>query len=359
MNLLKTAHVLLTYLIGTFGLVLLVYWLIIISYRLYLIRNKHKQYLKASELDPRIHSQILHSFITVRNRDICLVLLILLEILIIATFSFGFPEFWSNLLHSNTTIVKHTFPNCTNLNRVIISVYIHPACGLFLIVFINSILTQLMLLSFLNSYLAGRYFGHSFPKIVVWKYIFSSIFQTFILTLCIIRKLQIFFFPICTLLIFLNWLNLIASSRKVCRAIRSKMKEIRLFEWNPALFRNHSRNLKQYRISMAFLIGSFLSLLIATTVLTISYFLIVGSCFIDNVYKVHLSITIPEQIKSRTYDIINLFVFFLGLVYGILLLFPSCYLFLVHTATLLYDCCTGKGNLHRIKNTLFDPLLNH
>ena len=354
MNLIITVHVSLAYLIGTIGLVLLVYWLIIISYRLYLIRNKHKQYLKASELDPRIHSQILYSFTTVRNRDICLVLLILLEILIIANFSFTVPELFLHFVDSNNEI-KETLPNCTDTYLLFYDFYVYRVYALLFFTLYILVIIQLMLLSILNSYLDGRYFGHSFPKIIACKYIVCWIFQAFILTICVMSKLKYFFFPIITLLLFLNWLNLIASSRKVCRAIQSKMKEIRLFEWNPAQYRNHSLNLQQYRIAMGFLICAFFFLTLAVGLFSINYFFLVGNCFIITVHGINLNF---NEIRQYTGIFNNWSVYILFLMYGVLLLFPSLFMFLYHMANLLYSRCTGKGNIQRINNALFEPLIN-
>ena len=351
-------HLSLAYLIGTIGTLLLLYWLIIITYRLYLIRNKRKRYLNSPELDPRAHSQILYTFTTVRNRDICLIALILLEILIVPTSSFVMPEYYRRYLNSTK---NNTFPNCTfNKELFIAIVYIYPAYALPFVLIINSSLTQLLLISFLNSYLAGRYFGHSFPKIVVCKYIFAWIFQTFLQTICIIPKLQILFLPTTTLLLFLNWLNLIASSRKLSGAIRSKIKEIRLFEWNPTQFRNQSRNLKQYTISMGFLISAFFFLTVAIGILTVSM-LLFSTCFIRIVYGININFNSTHVSDIR--NVVSTFdywaVFFFLVIYAVLLFLPSLFIFLKHIANLLYDRCTGKGNMQKINNALFDPLINN
>ena len=353
----STVHLSLAYLIGTIGTLHLLYWLIIITYRLYLIRNKRKRYLNSPELDPRAHSQILYTFTTVRNRDICLVALILLEILIVATTSFVVPEYCSRYLNSTK---NNTFLNCTFKEPFIAIFYVYPAHALLFVLIINSSFTQLLLISFLNSYLAGRYFGHSFPKIVVCKYIFVWIFQAFLQIICIIPKLQILFLPTTTLLLFLNWLNLIASSRKLSRAIRSKIKEIRLFEWNPTQFRNQSRNLKQYTISMGFLISAFFLLIVAAGVYTLSM-LLFATCFIRIVYGININFNLTHV--SDIYHVVSTFdywaVFFFLVIYAVLLFLPSLFIFLNHIANLLYDRCTGKGNMQKINNALFDPLINN
>ena len=345
-------------LIGTIGILLLLYWLIIITYRLYLIRNKRKKYLNSPELDPRAHSQILYTFTTVRNRDICLIALILLEILIVVTSSFALPSV-AQYAHKHVPI----FSDCSHLSALVASAYTHPVYGLFLTTICLLVITQLLLISFLNSYLAGRYFGHSFPKKVTYKYIFVWVFQCVLQTISMIPKLQILFLPTTTLLLFLNWLNVIASSRKLSRAIRSKIKEIRLFEWNPTQFRNQSRNLKQYTIAMGFLISAFFLLTVALLFLTISFFLniLVSNCYFSVVYGINLRIdaNFTNGIHNNIEELGDWIGYSIVVSFAILLLLPSLILVLFYLLNSLYDRCTGKGNAYKVNKMLSEPLLNH
>ena len=348
-------HTCLAYFNGIIAILLLIYWLIIITYRLFLIRSKRKQYNNASELDPRTHSQIIYSFQTVRNRDICLVIILLLEIADVVIISFAIPEPFIYSIHSNKKI-NETFTNCSIAYRLFANLYVHPVYALLVVTLPFLSITQLMLLSLLNSYLSGRYFGHRFPKLVVYKYIFIWTFQSFLLGMCIIPKLQILLFPTITLLVFLNWLNLVISSRKMCRAIQSKMKEIRLFEWDANMFRNYSRNFRQYRIGMGFLIGAFFFAILALSAYTISYSLFIGSCFIHSVYGIRFYLKLYDA--SEYTMLLNIWVVFPCLCfYEALLFLPSLSIFLYHVANLLYDKCTGKGNMQRINNALFEPLM--
>ena len=344
-----------TYLVVIICLLLLVYWLSIIVYRLYLIGNKHKQYVTSSELDPRCHSQILFSFETVRNRDLCLVVILLLEVMIVIIFSSADHKF-DSLIGNHT---NSTFMHCEHSGMLFEQLYTHFVIPLMFVTLFIIIITQLMLLSLLNLYLSVRYFRHTFPRLVVCKYMYSWIFQAFILVACIIPKLQILLLPITTLLMFLNWLNLIISSRKMCRAIQSKMNEIRLFEWDANMFRNHSLNLKQYRIAMRFLISANFVLICILLYLVICYFTFIGSCFIHKVYGNNLmfNLTHLDDIHSIILKFNRWIIFISVLLYVILLFLPSLGIFLYHVANLLYDKCTGKGNMQRINNALFEPLM--
>ena len=351
--------------IGIVGILVLIYWLIFISYRLYLILCERKKYFNSPELDPRIHTQNLYSFTTVRNRDICLVVLILLDIIITVNFAFVLPNIHHYSRETDQVIKKGIFSNCTRLNSWIAYAYTQPAsASLFTTLFVF-VFTQIMLISFLNTYLAGRYFGHSLPRKVIYKYIFVWGFQCVLHTICIIPKLLILLCPISTLLLFLNWLNLIASSRKVCRAVRSKMKEIRLFEWNPAQYRNLVISLKHYEIANAFLITAHFFLFFALLFLTISFFLniFVADCYFTVAYGINFnivsSITIIEGINDNIKELGGWVGYFITFSFAIFLLLPSLFLSLSHLLNSLYHRCTGKGNINTVNRMLFEPLITH
>ena len=282
---------------GIVGVLVLLYWFIFISYRLHLILSNRRDFLNSSGLDSRVRVQNLYSYTTIRNRDICLIVLILLEMIVTAYSSFVLPRIPYYFEHTDADRKKPL--DC--IIPVIEYPYTHPLSVLLFTVLFVVILTQLMLISLLNLYLSGRYFGYSFPRKVIYKYIFFWGFQCILATICIIPKLQILFCPIVTLLIFLNWLNLFFSSRKVCRAIRSKMKEISLFEWNPGQYRHLAVTLKHYKIGNACLLIAFFFLVLALFCLTVSYFfnILASDCYLHEVYKINFSINSHEMVNKN------------------------------------------------------------
>eukprot|EP00800_Vazella_pourtalesii_P016157 TRINITY_DN4546_c0_g1_i1.p1 TRINITY_DN4546_c0_g1~~TRINITY_DN4546_c0_g1_i1.p1 ORF type:complete len:111 (+),score=12.18 TRINITY_DN4546_c0_g1_i1:46-378(+) len=97
------------------------------------------------------------------------------------------------------------------------------------------------------------------------KYFLLWVFQFLILAITVTPQIQLFLLLTMPILLAANWVNLIYTSRKLCNYIKSKIKEIRLFESNPAALREHTTNLKQYRIAMGFLISSYFFFVLAIT----------------------------------------------------------------------------------------------
>ena len=167
------------------------------------------------------------------------------------------------------------------------------------------------------------------------------------------------------ILLTANWVNLIYTSKKLCNYIRSKIKEIRLFESNPAALREHTTNLKHYRVAMGFLISSYLFFLLAD--IDLSLLLLIdlifgGSCFVEQVYGINLNITLTDtqpaqHLHHMLFSICDISSFFFAILYAALFIIPSLYLVVKYFVCWLYSCCTGRGSMSRINNILFEPLL--
>ena len=356
------------FIIGVVSVFLLIFWLTVISYRLRLTLKKYKHYLKVYVGDSRIRSEILYALETVRNKDIFLLIIVLLEIVIYICMTLVLPQMNMHVYQQAKYIEDFykQFPNCSSFNPLIAYSYLYPANTFMIITFGMLIITQFMLISFLNSYLAGRYFGHSLPRKVIYKYIFWWFFQYSIQAIFIIPKLLIALPSVITIFLFLNWLNLIASSRKMSSAIKSKMKEIRLFEWNPTLYRYFSKNFKQYKIFMGSLVVALFFLALTMAFLSITYLLhliIFANSFLEKVYGINLNVTLlpsNNKIISMYFDTFQRgFALLFAFLYALWLLVPSLLFFLFYVVNLLYSRCTGKGNINKINTELFQPLMNH
>ena len=345
-------------------IVLLTFWLTVLIYRLNTTLKKYKHYRQEYVGDSHLRSEILYALETVRNRDIFLIILVLLEIIICFCMTLVTPQMDLHLYHNSKYLHKfhELFPNCSSFHPLLAFSYIYPANTFMIITFGMMIITQFMLISFLNSYLAVRYFGYSLPRKVIYKYIFWWIFHYSIQAICIIPKLLLFLAPLFTVLVFFNWLNLIVSSRKMCSVIRSKMKEIYLFECNPALYRNLFRSLRQYKLCMGTLILAFFFLLLCSAFLSITYFLHIimfSSPFLGKVYGIHLKMDLLNVTSADFFYIQNLVSTTLGFLYGLCILIPSLFLFLFYILNVLYNRCTGKGNISKINIDLFKPLMDN
>ena len=350
--------------LGVLSILLFVFWLLLIAYRLYLTLKQYNQYLKKYVADSYLRSEILKALRIVRNRDIFLLILILLDIFIFISYTLILSQMDMNVYHSKATkiIFNEVFHNCT-FNSMFAYSYIYPANALLIITFGMLLITEYMLISFLNSYLSIHYLGYSLPKKVRNKYIICWVLQYCVQMVFIVPKLQIFLPSVFTLLLFLNWLNLVVSSRKMCKAIRSRMEEIRLFEWNPTQYRQFSTSLKRYKLAMGFYLSGFLALVVCMVFLSLSYFLqlLTSKCYTKEVYGInyyyHLSDHVSQMITSLILDFQTYIAFTFALIWGLLFLFPSFFLFLVYVSNYLYDFCTGKGNMAKLQNELLEPLM--
>ena len=116
---------------------------------------------------------------------------------------------------------------------------------------------------------------------------------------------------------------------------------------------------------MGFLISSyFFSVLAATGTSAVLFIntLFRGNNFVEQVYGIKLNIFFTEtQLAQRIHCILyligNFSSFFFAILYAVLLVLPSLYLVVKYLVCWLYTCCTGRGNMSRMNNTLFEPLL--
>ena len=345
---------------------LLIYWSFIIFTRLRLNIKQYKAYIKSRYFDKHVYSKLKFAFETVRNRDIFLLILIVLEIAMLLAVTIPLPLL--NVDQYESEFVKkkinETFPDC-HVNCMVAVSYIYPIYAFAIISIVMLVLTQLIFMSFLNSYLACRYLGHSFPRKSVFKYVLFWIFLYVIQTICIIPWLQILF-PFEVLLFFINWIILVYTTRHMCKAIRSRMREIELFEWNPESYRTYSRDLKHYKIAMGIVILANFFLIIAIFVITFEGFLEIlfsNYCYLvivfqlDPIHKPHI-----PYVLNVFYTFLDTFGTYIACVFAmldaILLLTPSLFLFLCHFVNRIYHIGTGRAYFNRINRTLFDPLLH-
>ena len=357
--------------IGIVSLLLMIFWLSVTSYRLCKSRNTRKYYLHTYVDYSHIRSEILYALQTVRNRDIYLLILIIMEILIIICLTFITPLNSDIMVetYSGATLYNGTFPECENTSNtwvipILLYSYTHPSYCIPYYCICMLIISQLMLISFLNSYLAARYFKHQLQKKFFMKYFLLWVFQFPILAITVTPQIQLFLLLTMSILFTANWVNLICTSRKLCNYIKSKIKEIRLFESNPSALREHTTNLKQYKIAMGFLISSYFSFLLVILALGSLFLMEVifaGNCYVKMVYGITLNISDTtgsnQHIHDVLHNIVEAFCLLFAFLYAALLMIPSLYLVVKYLVCWLYNCCTGRGNMSRMNNALFEPLV--
>ena len=342
---------------------LLLYWSVIISTRLRLNIKQYKAYIKSHYFDKHVHSKLKFAYETVRNRNIFLLILIAIEIVLLfaATLPLPILNFELYLSEFVKKKIKETFRNCT-VSHVLAISYIYPISAFAIVSVGMLVITHFLFISFFNSYLACRYLGYSFPRRNAIKYVLLWIFLYIFLTVCTIPYLQILF-PLAVLVVFINWMNLVYTTRQLCKAIRSIIREIELFEWNPESYRMYSRDLKHYKITMGVVILASFFLVMAIFVFASSAFLqiLLDSCYLQAVFGLNTTQYIPRGLNPvytflQRYDTYIAYTF--AVFDAIFMLIPSLLLFLCHFVNKIYHIGTGRAYFNRMNRTLFDPLLH-
>ena len=346
--------------LGLISLITSLIWLFVIIYRIYLTRLKYRQYSKSFHAYFDSHNRILYNLETFQYRDTLLIILIILEQVCIFTFMFGGHEYYTSTYKSESALkeVKEFF-SC-NVTLIPAVSYLHPEYTIFFILLSMMIVTHLMLISYINAYLAARYLGHSLLKSYKCKYILVWLFQFAIQLFFVIPRLQLLSMLVVSLSTISNWFYIIVTSRKVTTAIRLKIKEIRLFEWDAAQYRHYTQSLRSYRHVMFVVVTSIFLLMLIIPILTILFYLeliLGGQCYFEQVYGISVpyNSTGANQVKllEATYWVILT----LGSGFGVLYSLPSIVIFIGFLVNSIHSRCTGKADMRRLTSTFFDPLI--
>ena len=176
--------------IGALSLLLLIFWLSVTSYRLYKSRSTRKYYACVDY--SHIRSEILYTLHTVQIRDISLIILILMEIVLVICLTFIIPVVGdiADDHYSGATAYNEAFPECENISAnwvisFLLYTYTYPINYVLYVCICMVIISQLMLISFLNSYLAARYFKHKLQKKFFIKYSVFWVIQFLILAITV------------------------------------------------------------------------------------------------------------------------------------------------------------------------------
>ena len=116
------------------------------------------------------------------------------------------------------------------MDWITIVLNLYPVATLFPILIALLSITFILLLSFRCTYLKRRYCGYSLDNRVVSKYVVWWCVQAMLLFLCATPYTQILLAVIFPIMLLINWTLLVAGSRRLSRAIRSVLYEIKHFE---------------------------------------------------------------------------------------------------------------------------------
>ena len=354
-------------LFGMISVIMIVIWLIVVVYRFIFNLARYKQLSNTHPGNQDSYRRNAYNLRTFIVRDIFLVLTIIVEISTLTFSVLTYQYLYNEILNSHKVFHQISNHFGCHVQPLIGFSYMQPSFLLFFIPISIGYSTLLMFLSYINSYLAARYLGHSLPNKYKKKYVFWWVIQCIVQLICIYPKFQLLFFTILDVFFFFNWIYVVSCSRKVMSAIKSRIDEIRYFEWNSAHMghlRRYTTNLKHYKTTMRFMLCAIFILIVLFTVTIVTLYLelfLLGDCYFHEAFGINISIHIstPKQYMKEAiknvYDWLTLIIFIL---FGIIFTMPSLVLFSVYLLNYLYSYITGKVNMQKYNNALFEPLLS-
>ena len=344
--------------------VLTCFWNILIIIHAIKTWREYKLYKTSNYFDYQIRKKILSNFKTILIKDLMLILL--------SIFEFSVPLY----LGLPTTIImqyierheqyieglqKSGFGNCS-IDPILALVYFNPFILLAPIsfgVFLNS---SMVLLLGLSAYLTRKYQGYSLEKGLIYRISFWLLCQNILLFSSLIPYLQVLILLLPISLTLFNWGLLVRASRKLSRAIKSKLFEVYTFEFDPLLYRKLKNSYRNYNIFISFHLMS-LFLLIVVICITIVFFslnpLLSSSCYLETVYGIQLSIpsSIQDVLMNRvTGNFFKYALFSVEVVYTLFLIIPWLVITILYLSHAAFK--RGRNNLFDFNHAMIQPLLN-
>ena len=297
-------HDTLDWLSGLFGLLDILVTILSLLYVMKLFRSnlRHYKYYKyVAIIDCRVLSKILYNYETELYKYFLLGLVLLFEltICIFVALSIIFLSHWRHHYHTQFKVeLNSTYFNCTksvfDIKYPIGLLLVYPVFIVVPLLFTLLYMILLQLFSFLCTYLKWRYCGYSLDNRVVSKYVVWWCVQAALLFLCATPYTQILLAVVCPIMLLINWTLLVAESRRLSRAIRSVLYEIKHFECDDVRYRASYASYRTYRIFISIQMFALLAVVILFAIFCceciIHYFILI-QCNPAGLRYLHFEIT--------------------------------------------------------------------
>ena len=336
---------------------------------IHLIRNarktwrEYKLHKNSIHIDYQLRIKVLFNYRTVLIKDAFLVCIAIIEC--IQPLYIGVPSTFIRLytkLHNQTLHSIEKQDKC-KLTQLLDQLLVDPAIQLIPISYGILTISSMMLLIILSTYLARRYFGYSLEKRLLFQLVTWWASQILFLFISLIPYLQLLIFII-PILMTIDWILLVKSSRKLSRTIKSKLFEVLHFENDRVRYRMQRVNYITYNVFITIHLFTILSTILLITLFTITASvkgLILNQCYLKQNYNIDLQINLDIEtravLRKTMFTVIDGYAMFsIELVYGLLLVLP--YL-CVSLAYLSHVMCRGTtcGRAYRFNNAMIEPLL--
>ena len=339
------------------------YWFVVIFYRIYQTIKQRRICSRSLALESHVRKQYLYNLETALRKDSFLLVILALETVMTISLGFIGTGILYEIYSGAYKITNNTF-SC-EVNTFLQLNYDYPEIYIVYIPICMLLMTQVLVIAYLNLYIAARYLKHEVTRKTRLKFINWWILQWIMLAVTSIQQFQLFSHLLVAIILAVNLQTLNCSRKKLCKAIQSKIDEIRNFEWNPAQFRNQTINLRFYNITMKVIILVFLIMLLEMLLVSVSFFLqiiLTGNCFLKKVYSIEVNL-LPKNETKKIYDNFEVVIDLSVIINFTIIIFsqiaPSLIFVLIYLANYIYDKCTGKGHTYRIHKALLEPMLQN
>ena len=342
------------------------FWLFYLCRHLIRTYRDYNSYRYSSLVDSGIRAKVLFNYKTVIYKNVLLILILLLEC---------FFHIMTGIIIQIKRLVKNRtinstvspFETCNKLDIrvewITIVLNLYPVATLVPILIALLLVTFILLFSFLCTYLKWRYCGYSLDNRVVSKYVVWWCVQAALLFLCAIPYTQILLAVVCPILLLINWTLLVAESRRLSRAIRSVLYEIKHFERDDVRYRASYASYKTYRI---FISIQMFALLAVVIIISISYMypsiklLLLTPCYFKDVYGVNIDY-LSSNAKLEIRSVLNVVYigssFIFQVLYSVVLFTPPFILIIPWLLHALNRRIHIKNYPIRFNYAQFQPLL--
>ena len=334
-NMFETIHhvqMVFMFLIAIYLLIAPVCWSCYLLLQIRSVRKICKRYKRAERVDSSLRSKLLENLRATMFKDVLLILMLVLEWLLLI-FMFIFFKIQTSYTSDdfiNSTISIECHRENSHLNLIETLQFNEPwLLFIFLcaaILFISTIL----LFSFLSTYLKRRYYGHSLDNRLICKYVSWWSFQVLLLSLSSTPFTHIFFYILLPILIVVDFVILFRESRKLGRAIRSVLDDIRRFENDDVLYRSVRTSYSSYKTFVTLHILALFAFILIITFSCIYQFLqiiLFQTCYLEFLYHIqynlHLDMQTNHNIAKGLYLFEICFRLFLLILYMFLIAIPQ------------------------------------
>ena len=335
----------------------------------HLLRNarktwrEYKLHKNSTHIDYQLRVKILFNYRTVLIKDAFLVCIAIIEC--IQPLYIGVPSFVYHLYTQSHKQLLHSIERQAKCKstQLLGQLLVDPAIQLIPISYGILAVSSMMLLIILSTYLSRRYYGYSLEKRLLFQLVTWWASQILFLFISLIPYLQLLIATV-PVLLTIDWILLIKSSRKLSRTIKSKLFEVLHFENDRVRYRMQRVNYITYNVFITIHLFTILTTILLSTLFIITALvegLILNQCYLKQNYNIDLQINLDKEtraaLRKTVFVVIERYAMFsIELVYGLLLVLPYLCMSLAYLSHVM---CRGTtaGRAYRFNNAMIEPLL--